>query len=141
MMLAREICEVVPWMANTVGISNNIGLFAHCAVPLNLLKEFSLDTHFETNEGLAVQGHLNAKEVTIFRLDNTLNRIFITKAPVKRIPKLKTACRTQVEVTLTDSAIDYFRNNPFGNHHLLIPGDHVQRLKLAASALKMIVLE
>jgi len=141
MMLAREVCDVVPWMANTVGISNKVGLFAHCAVPLNLLKEFSLDTHFETDEGLAVQGHLNAKELTIFRVDNTLSRIFITKAVVKRIPKMKSACRTQVEVALTGSATDYFQNNPFGNHHLLIPGNHVQRLKLAAHALKMIVVE
>ncbi len=141
MMLAREVCEVVPWMANTVGINNGVGLFAHCAVPLNLLKEFSLDTHFETDEGLAVQGALNAKEVTIFRVDNTLSRIFISKATVKRIPKMKSACRTQVEVALTESATEYFRNNPFGNHHLLLPGNHVQRLKLAANALKMIIVE
>lgn len=141
MMLARELCDVVPWMANTVGVNNKLGLFAHCAVPLNLVKDVALDTHFETNEGLAVQGHLNAKEVTIFRLENTLNRIFITRAVVKRIPKIKSACRTQVEVALSDSAINYFRNDPFGNHHLLIPGNHVQRLKLAASALKMIVVE
>ena len=141
MMLARELCGVVPWMANTVGVSNKLGLFAHCAVPLNLIKDISLDTHFETDEGLAVQGHLIAKEVTIFRLDSSLNRIFITKATVKRIPKMKNACRTQVEVALTDSAVSYFRNDPFGNHHLLIPGNHVQRLKLAANALKMIIVE
>lgn len=141
MMLAREVCDVVPWMANTVGITNSIGLFAHCAVPLNLLKEFTLDTHFETNEGIAVQGHLNAREVTIFRIDNSINRIFITKATVKRIPRLKNACRTQVEVSLCQSATNYFRNNPFGNHHLLIPGNHLQRLKLAAKALNMVVVE
>lgn len=141
MMLAREVCDVVPWMANTVGISNSIGQFAHCAVPLNLLKEFTLDTHFETNEGLAVQGHLNAREVTIFRIDNTVNKIFITKASLKRIPKSKSACRTQVEVSLSPSATDYFKNNPFGNHHLIIPGNHVQRLKLAAKALNMVVVE
>lgn len=141
MMLAREVCDIVPWMANTVGIGNKTGLFAHCAVPLNMLKDFTLDTHFETDEGLAVQGNLSAKEVTIFRLDNTLNRIFITKAAVKRIPKMKNACRTQVEVALSDSATNYFRNDPFGNHHLIIPGNHVQRLKLVANALRMTVVE
>ena len=141
MMLAREVCGIVPWMANTVSVGNKAGLFAHCAVPLNMLKDFTLDTHFETDEGLAVQGNLSAKDVTIFRLENTLNRIFITKAAVKRIPKMKSACRTQVEVALSDSAINYFRNDPFGNHHLIIPGNHVQRLKLVANALRMTIVE
>lgn len=141
MMLSREVCGAVPWMANTVSVGGNIGLFAHCAVPLNLLTDFELDTHFETDEGLAVRGNIHAKQVTLFRVNNTLSQIFITKALVKRIPKLKAACRTQVELVLSNSAVSYFRNNPFGNHHLILPGDYVQRLSLAAKSLKMNVVE
>lgn len=141
MMISREVCGVVPWMANTVSVGGNTGLFAHCAVPLNLVKEFELDTHFETNEGLAVRGNLSAKEVTLFRVNSTLSQIFITKAVVKRIPKMKAACRTQVELVLSNSAVNYFKNDPFGNHHLILPGDYCQRLILAAKTLKMTVVE
>lgn len=141
MMISREVCGVVPWMANTVSVGGNTGLFAHCAVPLNLVKEFELDTHFETNEGLAVRGNLSAKEVTLFRVNSTLSQIFITKAAVKRIPKMKAACRTQVELVLSNSAVSYFKNDPFGNHHLILPGDYCQRLILAAKTLKMTVVE
>lgn len=141
MMISREVCGVVPWMANTVSVGGNTGLFAHCAVPLNLVKEFELDTHFETNEGLAVRGNLSAKEVTLFRVNSTLSQIFITKAVVKRIPKMKAACRTQVELVLSNSAVSYFKNDPFGNHHLILPGDYCQRLILAAKTLKMTVVE
>jgi L-fucose isomerase and related proteins len=141
MMISREICGVVPWMANTVSVSGSVGIFAHCAVPLNLLSDFELDSHFETNEGLAVRGNISAKEVTLFRINSALSHIFITKALVKRIPKMKSACRTQVELVLSNNAVNYFRNNPFGNHHLILPGDYTQRLLLAAKTLKMNVVE
>ena len=128
-------------MANTVSVSGSVGIFAHCAVPLNLLSDFELDSHFETNEGLAVRGNISAKEVTLFRINSALSHIFITKALVKRIPKMKSACRTQVELVLSNNAVNYFRNNPFGNHHLILPGDYTQRLLLAAKTLKMNVVE
>ncbi len=141
LMFASEVCGIIPWMANTIFVEGNKGLFAHCTVPVNLLNTFKVDTHYETNKGQAIAGDLKAEEVTIFRFDNTLGKVFITCAKVISRPKLKTACRTQLEVEISDSANRYFTSNPFGNHHLFVPGNKVEVLKLAASLLRMEIVE
>jgi L-fucose isomerase-like protein len=141
MMLANEVCGVIPWMANTILVEGNRVMFAHCTAPLNLLEDFKLDSHFETGKGYAVAGSFRAPAATIFRLDNTLNKIFITKAEVKGRPKAKTACRTQLEVEVPGSAARYFTDSPFGNHHLILPHDCTLQLKLAARLLRMEVVE
>ena len=141
LMLGYEVCGITPWMANTVFINGDKALFAHCTGPANLYKKFKTDTHYETDKGLALAGELKGETLTLFRLDNTLNKMFVTLAKVTDHPKLKTACRTQVEVELLGSAKEYFINNPFGNHHLILPGDWTQRLRLAASLLRMEIIE
>lgn len=141
LMFANEVCGAIPWMANTIFVEENKALFAHCTAPVNLLSSFKLDTHFETGKGYALTGELRANEVTIFRFDNTLNRIFITLARVVNRPKFRFACRTQVEVEITESACRYFTNNPFGNHHLVIPGNKVKILRLAALLLRMEIVD
>lgn len=141
LMFASEVCQTIPWMANTVFVDGNIALFAHCTAPVNLLSSFKVDTHYETNKGQALAGEVKADEVTIFRFDNALNRVFITIAKVTGRPKLKTACRTQLEVEISKSANVYFTKNPFGNHHLILPGNRVEVLKLAAMLLRIEVVE
>ncbi|MDD3148622.1 MAG: hypothetical protein PHD82_15110, partial [Candidatus Riflebacteria bacterium] len=37
-------------------------------------------------------------------------------------------CRTQVRLELPGAG-DYFFNNPLGNHHIIVPGDHSQQLR------------
>lgn len=141
LMLGYEVCGVIPWMANTAFIKDDKALFAHCTAPTNLYTKFKTETHYETDKGIALSGEIKGDEVTIFRFDNALNRIFITLAQVTDHPASKTACRTQLEVQLKNSAREYFVNNPFGNHHLILPGNWTQRLKLAALLLRMEVVE
>lgn len=140
LMFGFEVCGVIPWMANTAFVNGDKALFAHCTAPANLYKKFKTQTHYETDKGLALAGELKGDEVTIFRFDNNLNKIFITLAKVTDHPKCKTACRTQLEVELSESAKKYFLNNPFGNHHLILPGDWSQRLSLASKLLRMEVV-
>ncbi len=140
-MIVNEICGLIPWMANTIHIKGDKVFFAHCTAPTNLLSRFKLDTHFETDKGLAISGDIAGDEVTIFRVDNTLTQIFLAKGEITNRSKVKTACRTQLEVQISKSAIDYFLNNPFGNHHIVIPGNWIQRLKLAALLLRMEIVE
>ncbi len=141
LMFGFEVCGVIPWMANTAFINGDKALFAHCTAPANLYKKFKTQSHYETDKGLALAGELKGEEVTIFRFESTLNKVFITLAKVTDHPKCKTACRTQLEVQLSASAKDYFMNNPFGNHHLILPGDWIQRLKLAARLTRMEIVE
>lgn len=137
LMLGYEVCGTVPWMANTVHVGNGKALFAHCTAPANLYRKFKLDTHYETNQGLAIAGELKGEVVTIFRFDNTLSRMFVGMAKVLGYPKGKNACRTQLEVSLPESACQYFLNTPLGNHHLIVPGNYLPRLQLAAQLLRM----
>jgi len=141
LMVGNEVCGIIPWMANTAFINGSKALFAHCTAPANLYKKFTTETHYETDKGIALSGELKGEMVTIFRFENTLNTMFVTLAPVTDHPKCKNACRTQLEVELTPTAKDYFINNPFGNHHLILPGDWIQRLKLAAKLLRMEIVE
>lgn len=140
-MLSAEVCHSIPWMANVALVKSNSLLLTHCTVPLQQLTSFKLDTHFETNKGLAIAGQIKGDEVTIFRFDNTFNHLFITKGNVVSRPKGRAACRTQLEVEITNSASQYFLTNPFGNHHLVVPGNWTNRLKLAAKLIGIEVVE
>lgn len=137
MMLCKEICGVVPWMANIAEVSGNRVLLAHCTIPGNLTTDFRLDTHFETNKGLAINAVVRGDEFTIFRIDSSLNRVFIGFGEAIDQPYSTHACRTQLTLTLSHEQISYFINNPLGNHHLVIPGNHVETLRLAAEVLKL----
>lgn len=137
MMLTKELFGIVPWIANTAHVAGNRLTFAHCTIPANLLKEFELDTHFETGKGLAIKGKLKADEVTILRLDHTLTKMFVGKGKVINTPNKKGLCRTQVVVDVEPIVSNYFMNNPLGNHHIIVPGDFVLGFELAARLLKM----
>lgn len=137
MMLAKEVTGVIPWMANTVKIFGDMGLFAHCTISPGLLTDYTIPTHFETGKGTAIQGYFREEEVTVLRLNNTLDKAFITPGKVLRRPKYDSACRTQIEVKLPPSAVQALRENPLGNHHLILPNDHTEVLSLACQVLGM----
>ncbi|PKP36240.1 MAG: hypothetical protein CVT98_08540 [Bacteroidetes bacterium HGW-Bacteroidetes-15] len=141
MMLTKELFGIVPWIANTAHVTDSRITFAHCTIPANLLKDFELDTHFETGKGLAIKGKLKADEVTILRLDHTLSKMFVGKGKVLEVPNKKGFCRTQLVLEVDQETSHYFINNPLGNHHLIVPGDFVVGLKLAAQMLKMVLVK
>lgn len=137
MMFVNEVCGIIPWMANTIHFNNKIATFAHCSAPTNLLSSFKVDTHFETGLGQAISGDFKSDEITIVRFDNSLEHIFIDSASITSRPKQKTACRTQIEVAISDLTANYLTNFAFGNHHLIVPGNKVKRLELAARLLQI----
>ncbi len=137
MLLVKELVGIVPWMVNIAHASQQKIRIAHCTAPANLLKGFTLDTHFETGKGLAIDGKLKADTVTLFRVNNTLTKAFISSARVVDAPKQKSACRTQVVLDIDPKDGDYFLNHPLGNHHLVIPGNHSTELELAMRILRM----
>lgn len=123
MMIAKELTGDVPWMANVAGIKANEVLFAHCTAPTSVLSEYHINTHFETGKGTAVSGRFKAKEVSIFRLNNTLDRLFYAFGKVVDGIYEKNACRTQLHVEFDGKVIRELKSDPLGNHHLVIPGD------------------
>ncbi len=132
MMIGHAISGKMPWMANLSNITDDMVLFSHCTAPISLLDGFQVDTHFETGEGTAIRGKFSSEIVTVFRFDNHLSKIFITEGRIVNHPSYKNACRTQVELRLPSAAILSLKQEPLGNHHLILPGNHEKMLRLLA---------
>lgn len=122
MMLLKAVTGSVPWMANLTRLTHKTVILSHCTIPFNMVSGIKLPTHYETGCSLAVDGAIAATDVTILRMSDTLDRVFIAEGKVVRHPHLEDACRTQTEIELQSERIDLLRNMPLGNHHLMIPG-------------------
>lgn len=131
MMFCKAFIDTIPWMANTIKVTEDRATFAHCTVPLSFVKSYTIPTHFETDEGTAIQGILKPEVVTVFRFDNQLKRAFISSGIVTARPKSEFSCRTQVEIDLPEADLAKLRNQPLGNHHLILEGDLMVELKTA----------
>ncbi len=135
MMIAKELIGEIPWMANVAGISGTEVLFAHCTAPTSVLTEYHINTHFETGKGTAIHGRYKEREVSIFRLNNTLDKVFYAHGKVVDGMYEKHACRTQLHVEFDEEVIAELKRNPLGNHHLIIPKNRMQELSLLANIL------
>jgi L-fucose isomerase-like protein len=141
MMISKEIFGITPWIANIAHVKKNRLTLAHCTIPANLLSGFEIDTHFETEKGLAIKGSFKAEEVTLIRLDHTLSKIFVGYGRVVDVTSRKGLCRTQVVLEISDEVSNYFLNNPLGNHHLVFPGNFVLGFEIAARMLRMEIVK
>ena len=102
-------------------------ILAHCTLPLDMADKYYLDTHFESGIGVAVKGYLKEEKVTIFKLSRNLKDYFVTTGRILRNLEESNLCRTQIEVAV-DNSINYFLTRPYGNHHVVIYGDHVEAI-------------
>lgn len=139
MAALKEVTGIVPWIANTVKIGDEKSLFAHCTIAPTLISDYEINTHFETDKGAAIRGKFTADDITLFRFDNTLTQAFITEGSVINRPQYPTACRTQIEVRLPQNAVKLLRERPLGNHQLILPGNHVEKLRLMCQILGIAV--
>ncbi len=129
-MIVKEVTGIIPWMANIVKVDAASAKFAHCTAPTNLLSEFNIETHYETGLGTAIKGRFESDEVTIFRIDSKFEIAFLTSGKIIARPESHDACRTQIEVKIPENAAFLLKNKPLGNHHLIIPGNQVQKLSM-----------
>lgn len=141
MMLCKELIGIIPWIANINKVSEECCLFSHCTIAPGLISDLKVKTHFETGKGTAIEGNFKSDTVTVFRFDNKLSKAFIASAEIIGRPKLPTACRTQIEVKFAANEVKLLRQNPLGNHHLVLPGDYTELLKVTCLLLGVEVLE
>jgi len=141
MMLCKELTGIIPWIANINKATDEVCMFSHCTIAPGLVSGFSVKTHFETGKGTAMEGDFKGDLITIFRFDNKLSKAFIASANITGRPKSGTACRTQIEVKLTENEVKLLRQSPLGNHHLIFPGDCKKLLTLACLLLGIDVLK
>ncbi|MFC2151104.1 hypothetical protein ACFLSE_01140 [Bacteroidota bacterium] len=128
-IIIKELTGQIPWMANLAAIEDDKVFFAHCTIATDLVSDFKINTHFETNQGTAVQGKFKSEEVTVFRLNNDLTKAFLSYGKVVDKPEREDSCRTQIKIKIPTEDIEKLKENPLGNHHLILPGNHVKLLQ------------
>ncbi len=108
-------------------------VFAHCTVPTGMLKDFCLNTHFESGKGAAVQGTFAPGGCTLFKCEGDLSRYYVKEGEILDTPFDGMLCRTQIKVRLDD--FSYFFTNPINNHHIICRGRHAAELNAFFSLL------
>ncbi|MRR21617.1 hypothetical protein EG830_01385 [bacterium] len=141
MMAGRALTGKVPWMANTTRLTDTSLILSHCTAPFDFVSDVELTSHYETGWSLAVNGNITAKEVTLFRFSDTLDRAFIGVGRIISRPRLADACRTQVEIELSPESTRLLREKPLGNHLLMMEGNHSELIRLACSFRRIGIVE
>jgi L-fucose isomerase-like protein len=131
MMAGKALTGSVPWMANTTLLTEKTLILSHCTAPFDMVSQVKLPSHYETGWSLAVDGEITARDVTVYRFSENLDRVFIAEGRVVSRPHMEDACRTQVEIELPEETLRVLRERPLGNHLLLSPGKHSELLRLA----------
>ncbi len=130
MFLAHQLTGVMPFMANPAAIDKNKDeiLFAHCTVATDISQDYIIRSHFETGIGVGIQGILEEGPVTVFKIGGAgLEQYFVAEGEIIENMDSPNACRTQLKISLPQSS-DYFLNDAIGNHHLIIPGYHADKI-------------
>ena len=126
MMIAQALTGRTGFQANPARIDPESGemLFAHCTVPFNMVRDWTLDTHFESGIGVGIHGELPEGPVTVFKVSGDLGRHFVAEGTLVRNQYEQHLCRTQVVLQLQPADARYFLTQPIGNHHIILPGHH-----------------
>ncbi|MFP4198646.1 MAG: fucose isomerase [Halanaerobium sp.] len=130
MFLTHQLTGEMPFMANPAAIDKNKDeiLFAHCTVATNISRDYIIRSHFETGIGVGIQGILPEGPVTVFKIGGAgLEQYFVAEGEIIENMDSPNACRTQLKISLPQSS-DYFLNDAIGNHHLIIPGYHADKI-------------
>ena len=124
MTIANALLGVSGFQANPSKLNPESGqmLFAHCTIPLNMVKRYELDTHFESGIGIGIRGYMQEGPVTIFKVAGDLSRHFAQEGMLIRSQSRSGLCRTQQIIQLREREhIKYFLTDPIGNHHIILP--------------------
>ena len=102
-------------------------LLAHCTIPMDMIRSYTFNTHFESGIGIAIHGEMPEGDATIFKLSGDLARNFVCKANLTGNPYEKSLCRTQITMKLPETICqDYFLTSPIGNHHVVFTGNQTE---------------
>ena len=129
MLLAKRLCNEEAFMANPSILTDETTMFAHCTIPLKMCDGLRLRSHFESSQGVAIQGVMPQRYYTVFKWGGRrLDRWYVSEAEAVETPYSEHFCRTQL--TLKINMKPYLLNHPIGNHHVIIPGRHEGELKV-----------
>jgi L-fucose isomerase-like protein len=124
MVVANQLTLQPSFMANPSSVNSNSVTFAHCTVPIKILDSFELDTHFESNKGIAIKGVLKETQGTLFKIGGkNMSNYVALPGKIKVDEFSPNLCRTQLRFEC-ENPDKYLLKKPLGNHHIIVPGNH-----------------
>jgi L-fucose isomerase-like protein len=131
MLWLHRLLELSPWMANPVQVDPLTGTLrlAHCTVPRSLVSAYRLRSHFESGQGVGIQGDLPYGDVTLVRIGGSkMNKLWAVEGEAIPAPLREDLCRTQMSVRVGSETVSELLRTPLGNHVLTVPGRHRDRI-------------
>ena len=132
MLAVQAATGEMTFMANPSKILDNAAhemVFAHCTIAPAMTDRYIVRDHYESLSGVAVEGIFEPMDMTVVKCGGRgMERYFISKAQLLECTSNPNMCRTQLHLRL-DEPLDYFLERSIGNHHVIIRGDHKQRLE------------
>ena len=110
-----------------INVDDNTIVLAHCTLPLSMCESYKLNTHFESGIGVAIKGEIKEQEITIFKLARNLKDYYVSTGKIITNLNEDNLCRTQIVIKLDDD-VKYFLNRPYGNHHIVVLGNHKDKI-------------
>lgn len=132
MLWARAMFGSTTWMANPSRVDRAAGTvrLAHCTIARSLLDGFTLRSHFESGLGVGIQGDVAFREATLVRIGGRdLERLWLAEGVVVDEPHDESLCRTQLTLRIGTDRVDELLRHPLGNHLVVLPGHHAERLR------------
>lgn len=131
MLMVKKLTGECCFMGNPTFIDSrhNEILLSHCTIATRMTKEFVIRNHYESGSSIGIQGIMEKGPITLFKCGGEcLDEYYISGGQLIDNSSLVNACRTQFRLRL-DKPVSYFLQNPIGNHHLLIQGNHVATIQ------------
>lgn len=124
MTIGQALTGYTGFQANPsrINVDTNEITFAHCTVPMNMVRSYSYDTHFESGIGIGLKGEFDKGKATIAKIAGDLSRSWFCETDLVRNLSERNLCRTQI-VLHGNGFADYFLNDPIGNHHIIFQGN------------------
>ncbi len=98
-------------------------VLAHCVLPLNMPKKYTLMTHYESGIGLAISADLSEERYTLFKMKENFQDYVAMEGTLTQNLHEDDMCRTQIRLRM-DEPLDYFLKRPIANHHMVVRGEH-----------------
>ena len=131
MLAVQAATGEMTFMANPSKILDNAThemVFAHCTIAPAMTDRYIVRDHYESLSGVAVEGIFEPTDVTVVKCGGrSMERCFISRARLLECTTNPNMCRTQLHLRL-DEPLDYFLERSIGNHHVIVRGNHVERL-------------
>ncbi len=131
MLAVQAATGEMTFMANPSKILDNAAhemVFAHCTIAPAMTDRYIVRDHYESLSGVAVEGIFDPMDMTVVKCGGKgMERCFISKAQLLECTTNPNMCRTQLHLRL-DQPLDYFLERSIGNHHVIVRGDHSDRL-------------